>query len=138
MKIDGACHCGLITYEAVVDPAQVGICHCTDCQTLSGSAFRTYALTRGDAFRLLTGQPKLYVKTGESGAKRVQAFCPECGTPIYSSAPDDPKVFSIRAGTARQRDRLVPKRQIWCRSEQAWLNDLGAIERVPEQPRLRL
>jgi len=40
MKIDGGCLCGHITYEAEIDPAQVSICHCTDCQTLSGSAFR--------------------------------------------------------------------------------------------------
>jgi len=39
MKIDGGCHCGYITYTAEIDPDKVGICHCTDCQTLSGSAF---------------------------------------------------------------------------------------------------
>jgi hypothetical protein len=46
MKIDGRCHCGYITYEAEIDPEKVMICHCTDCQTLSGSAFRTVVLTR--------------------------------------------------------------------------------------------
>jgi hypothetical protein len=134
MKIDGACHCGLISYEATIDPGLVGICHCTDCQTLSGSAFRTYVPAPRDGFRLLTGQPKIYVKTAASGAKRNQAFCPECGTPIYSSAPYDPQVFSIRAGTVRQRNALVPRRQIWSRSSQAWLTDLGSIERFAEQP----
>jgi hypothetical protein len=44
MHIDGACHCGKITYEAEVDPEAVGICHCTDCQTLSGTAFRTVVM----------------------------------------------------------------------------------------------
>jgi hypothetical protein len=34
MKIDGSCHCGYVRYQAEVDPAQVEICHCTDCQTL--------------------------------------------------------------------------------------------------------
>ncbi|HLF23386.1 MAG TPA: GFA family protein, partial [Burkholderiales bacterium] len=100
MKIDGGCHCGYVAYEAVIDTEEVGICHCTDCQTLSGSAFRTYVLATKDAFRILAGQPKIYVKTAVSGAKRVQAFCPECGTPIYSAAPTDPNIFSIRAGTA--------------------------------------
>ena len=52
MKIDGACHCGDITYEADIDPENVVICHCTDCQTLSGSAFRTVALTREGTFTL--------------------------------------------------------------------------------------
>jgi len=138
MKIDGACHCGLITYEAAIDPEHVGICHCTDCQTLSGSAFRTYVLAPRDGFRLLTGQPKIYVKTGESGARRTQAFCPECGTPVYSSATSDPQVFSIRAGTARQRNELIPRSQIWSRSAQAWLTGLGSIEHFAEQPPLRL
>ena len=41
MKIDGGCHCGYITYSAEIDPEDVGICHCTDCQTLTGTAFRT-------------------------------------------------------------------------------------------------
>lgn len=138
MKIDGACHCGLITYEATIDPEHVGICHCTDCQTLSGSAFRTFVLAQADGFRLLTGQPKIYLKTGESGAKRTQAFCPECGTPIYSSAVHDPQVFSIRAGTVRQRSALIPRSQIWSRSGQTWLQELGSIARFDKQPPLRL
>jgi hypothetical protein len=126
MKIDGCCHCGYISYEAQIDPEKVVICHCTDCQTLSGSAFRTVALTHENAFRLLSGKPKVYVKTGESGTKRVQSFCPECGTPIYSSTiVDGPKVYGVRVGTSRQRDQLVPKTQLWCRSSQRWLADLG-------------
>ncbi len=83
MKIDGACHCGHIRYEAEVDPAKVVICHCTDCQTLSGSAFRTVVPTEENSFRLLAGTPKVYVKTGESGNKREQTFCADCGSPIF-------------------------------------------------------
>ena len=39
MKIDGGCLCRHITYQAEVDPDKVAICHCTDCQTNSGTAF---------------------------------------------------------------------------------------------------
>lgn len=138
MKIDGRCHCGYITYEANINTEHVGICHCTDCQTLSGSAFRTYVLAPKADFRLLSGRPTSYVKSGDSGAKRVQTFCPKCGTPIYSAAPTDPQVFSIRAGTAHQRDALVPKSQIWCRSAQTWITDMGFMQKFAEQPPLRL
>ena len=48
MKIDGHCHCGYITYEADIEPDKTLICHCSDCQTLSGSAFRVVAYTRAD------------------------------------------------------------------------------------------
>jgi hypothetical protein len=136
MKIDGGCHCGHITYEAEVDPERVVICHCSDCQTLSGSAFRTVAFTREGTFRLLSGDPKIYVKTAESGAQREQAFCPECGTPIFAATVGDgPKVHGIRVGSARQRDDLIPQLQVWSRSQQHWLaSELAAARRVEKQP----
>lgn len=131
MRIDGGCHCGAITYEAEVDPDKVTVCHCTDCQTLSGSAFRVVVLT--DSFRLLTGEPKIYLKTGESGRKRVQSFCANCGTPIYSADAAAPQVYSIRLGTVRQRAELPPKVQIWCRSALPWAMHLEPVTQVPRQ-----
>jgi hypothetical protein len=131
MKIDGGCHCGHITYEAEIDPEKVMICNCADCQTLSGSAFRTVAFTREGSFKLLSGNLKTYVRIGESGNKRPQGFCPECGTPIYSTTiGDDPKVHVIRVGTARQRDELVPKVHLWFRSAQRWITDLDSIPKI--------
>jgi hypothetical protein len=135
MRIDGGCHCGFIAYEAEVDPETVAICHCTDCQTLSGSAFRTVVPANKDAFRLLRGQPKSYIKTAESGNKRVQAFCPECGTPLYSAAVGDPQVFSIRLGTARQRAILRPKLQMWTRSARDWVTSIGSLKRLEKDSR---
>jgi hypothetical protein len=67
MKVDGRCHCGHIRYEAEIDPDTVAICNCTDCQTLSGSAFRTVVPTKKGSFKLLQGELKIYVKTGTSG-----------------------------------------------------------------------
>ena len=133
MKIDGGCHCGRITYEAEIQPDEVFLCHCTDCQTLSGSAYRTIGFVPEESF-CLSGTPKIYIKTGESGAKRVQAFCPECGSPLYAtSVGEGAKVYVIRLGTARQRRELTPKFQIWCRSGLPWLADLDAVPRVEKQ-----
>jgi hypothetical protein len=133
MKIDGACHCGNITYSAEIDPEKVGICHCTDCQTFSGSAFRISVPANKEAFHLAGGQPKIYVKTAESGTKRAQAFCPECGTSIYSAAVSDPQVFNIRVSTARQRGELKPKSQGWCRSAHDWVMDLHSVKQFAKQ-----
>src|SRR5215468_11079544 len=99
MKIDGGCHCGYITYEAEADPKGVGICHCTDCQKLSGSAFRIGTRVATDSFRMISGEPTIYVKTAESGAKLAQAFCPRCGSPIYASRLGDArKFYNVRLG----------------------------------------
>ena len=135
MKVDGRCHCGYITYEAEVDPEKVIICHCTDCQTLSGSAFRTIAFVEGDTFKLLSGELKIYIKTAESGSRRGQAFCPECGTPICArSVGEGPKQCTVRVGSVRQRNELIPKAQIWFRSAQHWVCDLDSVQKVETQP----
>jgi hypothetical protein len=139
MKIDGACHCGNITYEAEIDPENVVICHCTDCQTLSGSAFRTVALSLEGSFTLRSGEPKVYVKTAESGAKRQQGFCAECGTPIFATSEGGgPKIHGIRVGTIRQRNELIPKRQVWTRSQLHWLGELDSMQKIEQQSQLGL
>ncbi len=74
MKIDGSCHCGFIKYQAEVDPEGVYVCHCTDCQSISGGAFRWAVSVPETDFKLLAGTPKTYVKTSESGAPSHQLF----------------------------------------------------------------
>mgnify|MGYP001264899139 CR=1 FL=1 len=71
MNIDGQCRCGAIAYEAVIDPGRVRICHCTDCQVLSGTAFRITAPTAEAHFRLLRGTPAEYSKMAESDRIRI-------------------------------------------------------------------
>jgi len=133
MKIDGGCHCGNITFVAEIDPEKVVICHCTDCQTLSGSAFRGVVRAPKDKLELRGGKPKTYIKTAESGARRVQAFCPECGTPVYSAAAENPQEFGLRIGTIRQRAELRPAKQIWCRSALGWAMDLRPLPQAAKQ-----
>jgi hypothetical protein len=131
MKIDGRCHCGRITFEAEVEPTTVTICHCTDCQTLTGSAFRTNIPAAAANFVLRSGTPKSYVKTAESGNKRRHAFCGDCGTPIYACAPvDHPQSYSLRVGTITQRAAFSPRRQISRRSALDWVDRLADVARV--------
>ena len=133
MRITGGCHCGAIKYEAEIDPATVSICHCTDCQVMSGSAFRANVPAKKEGFKL-TGTPKVYVKTADSGNKRAQAFCPECGTHVYATSPENQQVFGIRVGTSHQRAELKPMRQIWCRSARPWAQNIEALPKSEGQP----
>ena len=135
MKIEGGCHCGAIAYSAEVDPAEVVVCHCTDCQTLSGSAFRTVAFARKSSFKLARGEPRIYVKTADSGRDREQSFCPNCGTPIYSSPVpadhgDGDPLLGLRVGSIKQRAELPPRGQAWCASAQDWVGAVGELKKL--------
>ncbi len=137
MKIDGGCLCGHITYEAEVDPARVGICHCTDCQTNSGTAYGVVAITDAAQFTLLTGTLKVYEKTADSGTVRALSFCPECGTRIHATTVGEGSDFmGIRVGTIRQRAALKPRIQVWCRSALEWTRDLSDLPRFETQPNI--
>ena len=131
MRVEGRCHCGRIRYAAVVDPAHVRLCHCTDCQRLSGSAYRVSVPVRSEDLEL-HGEPRVYVKTADSGKRRAHAFCPECGSPVYSADPEGPRGFSLRVPCLDQRDELPPRVQIWCDSAIDWVRDLGG---APEKGR---
>lgn len=133
MKVHGRCHCGAITYEAIVDPALVRICHCTDCQMLTGSPFRANVSTTKGSFVLKSGEPKLYFKTADSGTRRAHAFCPNCGSPVYSAAADNTQPYSLRLGALAERHALLPTKQIWCKSALSWAMNLGNVPQVQHQ-----
>lgn len=126
MKVTGACHCRAITFTAEVDAGAVVACHCTDCQTLSGSPYRVSVPAPVESFKL-TGTPKTYVKVADSGNRRLQAFCGDCATPIFGSAETNATVVLLRIGCLDQRNDLKPSRQIWMRSGVRWLGDLARL-----------
>ena len=124
MKVDGSCYCGSIAFEAEVDPAKTSICYCTDCQRLSGTAYRVSANAAGDCFQITRGKPKEFVKVAASGSRRIQAFCADCGTALYATAVEGDRSYNIRIGTLSQRAQLVPVKQIWCDSALPWLEKM--------------
>lgn len=135
LKIDGGCHCGKIRYEADVHTDNVIICHCTDCQAISGGPYRANVIVKAESFSL-TGQPRTYLKTtADSGTLRLLAFCPDCGSGLYSTAVENPKVYNLRLGCVTQRAQLTPKAQGFCRSAMPWAMDIRDIPQVPEPTR---
>ena len=135
MKINGRCHCGYISFEAEANPETTTICNCTDCQMMSGAPLRAVISTQPGTFVLLSGKPAEYRKTADSGAIRPQGFCPRCGTALYSTSDgDDPKAYNVRVGVVRQRYDLVPRKQLFVCSQQAWVNNLNSIPKFDKMP----
>jgi hypothetical protein len=126
MKVTGGCHCGDIAYEAEINPERVFICHCSDCQNMSGAPYRVNVPARADDLNL-RGNPKIYVKTADSGNKRALAFCENCGSALYSTSVESPCVYMLRVGAIVQRAQLTPKQQGFCRSAMPWAMDIRGI-----------
>ncbi|QPF75004.1 GFA family protein [Roseateles sp. DAIF2] len=131
MRITGQCHCGAIAFSAEdIDPTRVLVCHCADCQVLSGAPLRAVLAVPAAQVRL-SGRlaPKEYVKVAASGRRRSQAFCPECGTQLYGSEPEGEakQTLNFRLGCINERAQLRPTVQLWGSSAMPWLAELADI-----------
>jgi hypothetical protein len=83
------------------------------------------------SFRLLAGEPRIYVKRGDAGSRRAQAFCPDCGSPLYTYDADRPGVdLGLRVGCIDERKALLPRSQKWCRSALRWTQNLESLDSV--------
>ena len=130
LPMTGGCSCGVIRYEIASFPLLLYSCNCTDCQTFSGSPWRASVPSKASDFRLLRGTPRTYVKTADSGVKRLQAFCGACGSAIYATTVENQTIFNLRLGALKQGADLPPKRQIWMASALPWAGDISEVPGV--------
>ena len=103
----------------------VTICHCADCQILSGAPFRTVVAAPMGQFKL-NGEPKRYTVV-QSGQEMAQAFCPNCSTPLFAAAPENPTFVVIRVGCVTQRAQLRPHAEIWAQLAMPWISGLPLL-----------
>jgi hypothetical protein len=118
---EGGCQCGAVRYRIVGAPMFLGVCHCTECQKQSGSAFGMSLVVRKDDWVLLRGTLKAFTRTSDSGRPVICAFCPECGTRIHHEPAYIQGVFNVKPGTLDDTSWLQPIAHAWTASKQPWL-----------------
>ena len=119
IDVNGYCHCGNITINATIKKSEVRACHCTDCQKFSGAPLRAIAVAPFNKISIL-GDPKEYIKISDSGNKRIQAFCDNCGTQLYATGLDR-TIFNLRCGFLEQKEELRPVKHVFTKSAVPWL-----------------
>ena len=102
VHIEGGCLCGKVRYSADTEPVFVGVCHCTDCQRFTGSAFATVIGVPAPALNV-TGELKTFTKPGDTGKPIHRRFCSECGSGIMDEADALSGIVMLNAGTLDDR-----------------------------------
>src|SRR5947209_2528908 len=115
----GGCLCGAVRYECSGEPVFALLCHCRDCQRQSGSAYAAAVRVPAASFRVTRGEPKLYVKTSDSGNQVTRTFCPECGCMLFLQVSARPDLVGIRVGTL-DPIWLRPEADILVKSARPW------------------
>jgi hypothetical protein len=107
-QVTGGCLCGDVRFVATGRPSRVGICHCLDCRKHHGALFHASAIFAETAVTV-TGHPHAYAG---------RAFCPRCGSSVFSQTEDE---IEINLGSLDQPNQFRPTYELWTIRREAWL-----------------
>ena len=134
LPLSGGCQCGALRYEVSAAPLMIYACHCTTCQTQTGSAFVVSATVAEDALTFTSGEPQRIEWSAASGNGRVGLFCGACGTRIANAGVPSIGIYSLRAGTLDDTSWVRPAGHTWMKSAQPWFRPDPDDVVTDEQP----
>jgi hypothetical protein len=122
VPLEGGCACGAVRYRLNSAPMFVHCCHCTSCQTETGSAFVVNALIESDRVETLEGAPEAVMTPSESGRGQQVWRCPECRVALWSNYGGAKDLIRfVRVGTLDAPAALPPDIHIYTRSKLPWV-----------------
>jgi hypothetical protein len=129
----GGCNCGAIRYAIAAEPLMAGHCQCRDCQQESGTGHASQIAFPVAAVKL-EGKATHWDKAADSGNIVTRAFCPKCGSPVYSRNSGMPDFFFARAASLDDPARYAPQMVVWTSSGFAWDHLDPALPRFAKMP----
>jgi hypothetical protein len=129
----GGCACGAIRYEISAEPVAMLDCQCRQCQRESGTGHGSHLSFLRSAVKV-HGDASQWNLVGDGGTVKTRAFCPTCGSPVYTTFPDIPDFFVVRAGSLDDPTRYRPQLISWGASGQAWDQTDPALPKFDKMP----
>jgi hypothetical protein len=136
MQIAGGCLCGAVRYESKAPPLVTRTCWCRLCQYLGAGSGTVNACFSTESFAI-HGTTSDFMSIADSGGVMHRKFCPNCGTPLFSSAESRPHLIFVRAGSLDDPELARPAMTIWTEQAPSWAciaTDLPRLERQPPPP----
>lgn len=117
-KISGSCLCGKVSFESNNTFDQFHLCHCIQCQKITGSAHAANLFTSPDNIQWLSGEE--FIKRFDyPGRDFPKAFCTECGctVPFISGSG---KALIVPAGCLDAKPDIDAQDNIFCDEKASW------------------
>ena len=120
-SLSGGCSCERVRYDLVADPITLYACHCTDCQTETGTSFALSMFAHRDSIVLTRGEPRPSEYLLPDGRERRSQRCPDCNVVLWGNPRRFPELLNLQPGTLDDTTWLRPVGHIWTRSRQPWV-----------------
>lgn len=133
-KLTGGCSCGDVRYELSEDPIFQLVCHCTDCQKSSGSAFAEILIVAADRLSIVGSEPKFFAVKAESGRTMSRGFCGKCGSPLMIRRPETPLVAFLQAGSLDDPGVFKPAAEVFTCRAHSLTKPIDGVSRFDKGP----
>lgn len=134
-KMTGGCLCGNIRFECEAETLTgATVCHCRDCQIVSGGGPAMIVVSPEESFTLLQGELKSYSSKSENGTDVTRKFCGDCGAPMMSELEIAPGIKIIKIGAFDDPSFFEPQATVWTDSAQPWAHinaDIPSFGKMP-------
>jgi hypothetical protein len=127
--IRGSCLCGGITFAYERAVTQVGMCHCSLCRKVSGTASNAVLVVPADSLRWLSGAElrQEYAKPSGWGTTR----CARCGSPVPRKMPGA-EAYWVPAGVLDDDPGVGVAGHIFVGSKAPWDEIAGSAPQFQE------
>ena len=134
MSIEGGCACGAVRFRIEGDLMGGGVCHCRSCQRASGGPPSYVVLAPKAGFSVTKGEPKVHKSRSDSGVDVGRAFCPECGSPLYSTGGEAMPFVPVKVGALDDPSTYEPQVHLYIEDAQPWHLMHEGLPRFPRMP----
>lgn len=119
--LKGRCLCGAVKFEVKESFKAFYLCHCKQCQQLTGSAFASNIFTDPGNIVWLKGKEQVSVYEHPTRGFS-KAFCKCCGSAVPFINKSG-KSLVIPAGSLTDNPRIIPEASIFNSEKPCWLNE---------------
>jgi hypothetical protein len=119
LPLTGGCLCGGVRFEVTAPLLGAGYCHCKRCQRRTGTAAAYSAAAEPGSLHVTAGDELVKTYWPPQGGWG-KAFCAECGSALWSVAPDDPQRRGVRMGAFDHDPGVRAQFHQWLESAAPW------------------
>lgn len=114
-----SCSCGKLRAVCSGEPVRTSMCHCLECQKRTGSAFGIQARFAREQVAV-HGEPKQYVRAGDSGIPVTFNFCGDCGCTIFWVHPSLAEFVMVASGNFAEPSFPAPTFSVYNTRRHPW------------------
>jgi hypothetical protein len=112
----------------------LALCHCRNCQYISGGEPVAVAVAPAGSFKVTRGQLKAYWAVADSGRRVDRNFCPECGTHLANRLNAGSPFVAVPVATLDEALPLEPQMEVWAASARSWAHHPPGVASFEKNP----